>query len=53
MGRKSFPFRWLCLDQYWNGTNQKGKKLPMDAYYYVIDLHNDEEPIVGTVTIIR
>jgi len=25
----------------------------MDAYYYVIDLHNDEEPLVGTVTILR
>ena len=37
----------------WDGRNLKGKKLPMDSYYYVIDLHNGEEPIVGTVTIIR
>jgi len=37
----------------WNGTDMKNKKLPMDSYYYVIDLHNDAEPIVGTVTIIR
>lgn len=40
-------------DEPWNGTNLKGKKLPMDSYYYVIDLHNGDEPIVGTVTIIR
>jgi len=35
------------------GFDKKGKKLPMDAYYYVIDLGNGEEAIVGTVTIIR
>lgn len=39
--------------EYWDGKNMKDKKLPMDSYYYVIDLHNDAEPIVGTVTIIR
>lgn len=52
-GERVFHSDGYEADQYWNGTNQKGKKLPMDAYYYVIDLHNDEEPIVGTVTIIR
>ncbi|MCK5029044.1 MAG: gliding motility-associated C-terminal domain-containing protein [Bacteroidales bacterium] len=52
-GERVFHSDGYTADQYWNGTNAKGKKLPMDAYYYVIDLHNDEEPIVGTVTIIR
>lgn len=37
----------------WDGKNMKGKKLPMDTYYYVIDLHNGETPMVGNVTIIR
>ncbi len=40
-------------DQFWDGTSNKGKKLPMDAYYFVIDLNNGEEPIVGSITIIR
>lgn len=37
----------------WDGTDSNGRKLPMDSYYYVIDLHNGETPIVGTVTVIR
>ena len=37
----------------WNGNDTNGKKLPMDSYYYIIDLNNGETPIVGTVTIIR
>lgn len=37
----------------WDGKDMKDKKLPMDSYYYVIDLRNDSEPLVGTVTIIR
>ena len=52
-GERVFHSDGYSSDKYWDGTNQRGKKLPMDAYYYVIDLHNDEEPIVGTVTIIR
>jgi len=52
-GEKVFHSDGYNADQYWDGTNAKGKKLPMDAYYYVIDLHNDEEPLVGTVTILR
>jgi gliding motility-associated-like protein len=35
----------------WNGEH-KGKLLPMDTYYYVIDLKNGEKPIRGSVTII-
>jgi len=52
-GERVYHSDGYSYDLFWNGTNQKGKKLPMDSYYYVIDLHNDEEPIVGTVTIIR
>ena len=52
-GERVYNSTGYSSDKYWNGSDQKGKKLPMDTYYYVIDLHNDEEPIVGTVTIIR
>lgn len=52
-GERVYHSDGYSYDQFWNGLNQKGKKLPMDSYYYVIDLHNDEEPIVGTVTIVR
>lgn len=37
----------------WDGTNSKGKKMPMDSYYYVIDLKNGEQAFVGTVTLLR
>lgn len=40
-------------DEPWDGTDEKGKKLPMDTYYYVIDFHNGEAPQVGSVTLIR
>ncbi len=36
----------------WDGTS-KGKELPMDSYYYIIDLNIGGEPLKGTVTIIR
>jgi len=36
----------------WDGT-YKGKELPMDSYFYVIDLKNGSEVITGQVTIIR
>jgi len=36
----------------WNG-NYKGKPLPFSAYYYVIDLKNDQPPLSGYVTILR
>jgi gliding motility-associated-like protein len=52
-GDRVFHSDGYSSEKQWDGTNDKGKKLPMDAYYYVIDLHNGEEPIVGTVTIIR
>jgi gliding motility-associated-like protein len=36
----------------WDGTS-KGKALPMDTYYYVMDLGNGEKEMVGSVAIIR
>jgi gliding motility-associated-like protein len=38
----------------WYGTDSKGNDLPVDTYYYILDLEVDGvEPISGTVTIIR
>ncbi len=39
----------------WNGEDLKGRALPVDSYYYVIELNNDEKDstLKGTVTIIR
>ena len=39
--------------KYWDGTDQRGRKLPMDSYYYVIKLGTGEKPVFGTITIIR
>jgi gliding motility-associated-like protein len=36
----------------WDGTS-KGRKLPMDSYFYVIFLNNGQAPVTGHVTIIR
>lgn len=36
----------------WNGTF-KGRELPIDSYYYVIDLKNGRDVITGNITIIR
>lgn len=36
----------------WDGK-YNGKDLPMGPYLYIIDLHNNKEPITGTITIIR
>ena len=32
---------------------KNGKRLPSATYYYIIDLENGDNPITGTVTIIR
>ena len=37
----------------WDGTNGKGDKLPLGAYYYVIDLNNNTKPFIGDVTLVR
>ncbi|WP_207433512.1 PKD domain-containing protein [Sabulibacter ruber] len=36
----------------WDGTYQ-GQPLPVAAYYYIIHLDKDEEPISGSITIIK
>ncbi len=45
-------YRTSGYDNSWDGTH-KGKPLPMDSYHYIIDLHNGEKPLTGSVTIIR
>jgi len=36
----------------WDGT-YNGKDLPMDTYYFILDLKTGEDPITGTVSIVR
>ena len=36
----------------WDGTSN-GRKLPIDSYHYIIDLHNGSKPLIGNVTIVR
>jgi len=36
----------------WDGKSN-GKALPIDSYYYTINLHNGTKPIAGSVTIIK
>lgn len=36
----------------WDGRSNSAK-LPIDSYFYVIDLHNGSTPVGGSVTIIR
>ncbi|MFC2152652.1 gliding motility-associated C-terminal domain-containing protein [Bacteroidota bacterium] len=52
-GARVFHSDDYTSDNYWDGTDEKGRKLPMDNYYYVIDLHNGEIPKVGSITLIR
>ena len=46
---KKYINAWLGA---WQGVYENNP-LPSATYYYVITLNNDEEPIVGTVTIVR
>jgi gliding motility-associated-like protein len=39
-------------DNGWDGTSN-GRKLPMDSYFYIIDLHNVYGPLSGTISIVR
>jgi gliding motility-associated-like protein/uncharacterized repeat protein (TIGR01451 family) len=36
----------------WDGRSE-GRRLPIDSYHYVIDLHNRMKPIMGSVTIVK
>jgi gliding motility-associated-like protein len=36
----------------WDGRSN-GTLLPIDSYYYTIDLHNGSKPILGNITIVR
>jgi len=36
----------------WDGRSN-GKSLPVDSYFYLIELHNGSKPISGSVTIVR
>jgi gliding motility-associated-like protein len=40
-------------DNSWDGTDKNGKQLPVDTYYYVIDLGNGKDGLTGFITIIR
>ena len=43
----------LVYTENWDGRNMNGKELPMDSYFWVIDLNDGSEAINGTITIIR
>ncbi|MGQ9847228.1 MAG: T9SS type B sorting domain-containing protein [Bacteroidales bacterium] len=43
---------YLNTDNQWNGT-YKGKELPMGTYLFIVNLFNGNEPITGTVSIVR
>ena len=45
-------FRSIGYNQPWDGT-YKGKPMPVATYYYVIDLKNGDQPVGGSVTILR
>ena len=51
-GRRVFYSRGYDESQHWDGT-YNGKELPMDAYYYVINLKNGSQRLSGVVTIVR
>ena len=37
----------------WDGRDARGRDLPVEAYYYVIQLNDGSTPVHGTITIIR
>ncbi|HYW96961.1 MAG TPA: gliding motility-associated C-terminal domain-containing protein [Bacteroidales bacterium] len=38
----------------WDGVSINGREMPMDSYYFIIDLNDGEsEPFTGTVTLIK
>jgi gliding motility-associated-like protein len=49
---------YRCTDgchESWNGEDLNGRKLPVDTYYYIMELNKGEDPLVlkGIITIIR
>jgi gliding motility-associated-like protein len=36
----------------WDGTSN-GTPLPFDSYHYIIDLHNNSKPFIGSITLIK
>ncbi len=51
-GKRIFFSKGYEESQHWDGS-LNGKKLPMDAYYYIIYLKNGSGRISGTVTLLR
>jgi gliding motility-associated-like protein len=51
-GKRVFYSKGYEESQFWDGT-ENGKELPMDSYYYIINLKNGAERLSGIVTIIR
>ena len=37
----------------WDGRNTQGEEMPMNSYYYVINLNDGSDRITGTITIMR
>jgi gliding motility-associated-like protein len=53
-GRLVYHAKGLDPLNVWDGRSMSGKELPMDSYYYVIDLnYKGLEPIVGYINIVR
>jgi gliding motility-associated-like protein len=53
-GRLIYHKANLDPENVWDGKSQSGKEMPMDSYYYVIDLkYFNVEPLVGTINIIK
>jgi gliding motility-associated-like protein len=51
-GKQIFYSKGYEESQYWDGTIN-GKELPMDSYFYIINLRNGTERLSGVVTLIR
>ena len=54
-GRKVFTSARGYSSNPWDGRDGRGHYLPMEAYYYIINLNDGKtkKPITGTITIIR
>ncbi|MBC8265923.1 MAG: gliding motility-associated C-terminal domain-containing protein [Flavobacteriales bacterium] len=50
-GKKMFESNGY--DTPWDGTNKKGRAVPDGTYFYIINLGRGNDPIKGTITIIR